>query len=198
MLVENRQYFISGQRLRMASTDPRTGMKPRWVVPDAVEAAMGGFKDPRYPEYGAARAAVNSAFIEVKAVHGTIGLSHSNYQILGMIEYLAKSSAASGSKGADRPFPTLYFVTTSDTIIGRDVLEEATGRDVVIWQSITYTVKDNIVVGTPTILNPEVFQKHGISVSPTSPYPVVGPTGPLHSPSSVRTPDDPDPTTVNK
>lgn len=198
MLPENTQFFLSGQRLRMAAPDPKTMQPPRWVVPDAVEAAIGGFKDPRYPEHGETRAAVKSTFIEVKAVHGTIHLDHSNYQILGMIDYLAKNSAASGSKGAYRPFPTLYFVTTSDTIIGQDVLKEATDRDVVIWQSLTYTVRDNIVIGTPMILNPQVFQKHGISVVPVSPYPVIGPTGSLHRPSSARTSTDPDPTTVTK
>lgn len=191
MLPENHRYFRTDQRERRASPNIYTKQIPKWVVPDAVADAAGGVRNP-YTQVPRAR--IDSTFIEVKAVNGPINLSHSNWQILGMIDYLSKSPA-SGSKGPNRPFPTLYFVTTSDTYIDSDVIDEATAKDVVIWQSITYTVRNNIVIGTPFIVNPQVFTKNGIpGVAPTSPFPVIGPTGPLHSQSSPGT--NPDPTIV--
>jgi hypothetical protein len=194
---ENTRFFPSPQRARIASPGAN-GRIPAWVVPDAVSDAMGGFRNPALSEEGEVRARVDSLFIEVKAVNGTITLEHSNWQILGLIEVAAKS-AASGSRGPGRPFPTIVFVTTSNTQIGLDVLREATERGVSVWQQTAYTVRDTVQLNPPVNLNSDVYARYGVyGAVPLSLQPVFGGVGPLHQPESSGVPDDPDPPQVQK
>jgi hypothetical protein len=196
MLAENTRFFQSTQRARRATPDPKTGRVPQWVVPDGVGDALGGFRDPALIEEGEVRARVDSLFVEVKAVKGTITLNHSNWQILGLID-VAANSPASGSRGPGRPFPTIVFVTTSDTEIGRDVLTEATARGVSIWQQTAYTIRDTIQLSAPVNLNPEVYERYGVQGAPWS-QAAFGPVGPLYPPSPPVVQDDPDPPEVKK
>lgn len=77
------------------------------------------------------------SYVEVKAVDGTLHLSSNEYQILGMLESLENNRKALEQvhPGADHRFkPKLLFMTTSNTVIGQDILDEANRRGVRIFQ----------------------------------------------------------------
>ncbi len=108
----------------------------------------------------------NSSFFEVKAVNGTLNLSSSNQQIRGLVDIAARSPAGAAT-GPDRVLPTITFITTANTIIGPDVLAEATRRGVAVWQVVAYEVPGSaggtqIGFGPALPLNPQVFPSRGL------------------------------------
>jgi len=149
---------LPGPKLTYANTksfaspvrDGRTNLRFKSVIPDGVAGATLGSRSPlgavisTYPE---------STFIEVKAVKGKLTRSYGQYQIEGMIDALSRSQAGTSS-GSNRAYPNLYFVMTGDTIVGPDVIAEATRRDVVVWISfVTVFPDDRLQVAAPTCLN---------------------------------------------
>jgi hypothetical protein len=97
--------------------------------------------------------------------------------------------------GPKRPLPIITFVTTADTVIGPDVLAEATRRGVAIWQSIAVAVPNGqggtqIAFGPYIPLNPGVYG--GTAALPAGGAPP-GTIGPAHSGGP---PGDPDPAEV--
>ncbi|MRG96621.1 hypothetical protein [Polyangium spumosum] len=125
VLASNRQPFPSPQRKE------RSGGRFRGVIPDGVTGAIEGFKGPLPPVISTHP---ESTFIEVKAVKGTVNLDYAQYQILGMLDVLTRSAAAS-STGPDRAYPSLYFVVTGDTSIGNGVVDHATTLRILLWVS---------------------------------------------------------------
>jgi RHS repeat-associated protein len=185
-LVENFTPFPSPARAAA------TGGLPAAVIPDAVTAVkkveLRWYFWPTVTEYP------NSSFYEVKAVAGVINLSYSNHQIRGLIDVAARSPAGMGV-GPKRPLPIITFVTTADTVIGPDVLAEATRRGVAIWQSIAVAVPNGqggtqIAFGPYIPLNPGVYG--GTAALPAGGAPP-GTIGPAHSGGP---PGDPDPAEV--
>ena len=149
---------MPGPRMQFANTKPfaskvrekQTNGRKLSVIPDGVAGASIGSQSPlgalisTYPE---------STFIEVKAVKGIITLKYGQYQIEGMLDVLSQSQAAR-STGDDRAFPNMYFVTTGDTIIGPDVIAEATKLNILLWHSyVAVHPTDDVQVLGPTCLN---------------------------------------------
>lgn len=131
--------------LRASNTTPAISS----VIPDGVAGATIGavgampMVTTTYPE---------STFIEVKAVKGTISLAYGRHQITGMLDALSRSPAAS-SVGDDRAYPSLYFVTTADTLIAADVVQRGVKWKILVWQSNVLEVKGRLVVAPPTCKN---------------------------------------------
>jgi hypothetical protein len=69
-----------------------------------------------------------------------------------MLDVLSRSQAAS-SVGDDRAYPNLYFVTTVDTIISPDVVQNGVKRKILVWQSYVLEVKGRLVVAPPVCMN---------------------------------------------
>ena len=126
-----------------------TSNKHASVIPDGVAGATIGASGAMpmvtttYPE---------STFIEVKAVKGSISLAYGRHQILGMLDALSRSPAAS-SVGDNRAYPSLYFVLTTDAIIASDVVQKAVKWKILVWQSNVLEVKGKLVVAPPTCMN---------------------------------------------
>ena len=111
-----------------------------------------------------------SEFYEVKAVRGVLNLSSSNHQIRGLIDVAARSPAGMAT-GPDRVYPVLTFITTIDTVIGPDVIAEATKRGVLLTQSIAYEIPGGptgVRIGfTPPVpLNPGLIGAGTVAVPP--------------------------------
>ncbi len=173
-----------------------TGGLPASVIPEAVrpitkyQLKAGFIPWPTtYPD---------SSFYEVKAVRGVIGLGHSRSQILGLIDVASRSSAGVAT-GAHRPRPIVTFITTGDTVIGPDVIAEATKRGVAVWQAVVTedpsasTTNPTLSIGPFIPLNPLVYAP-GVAVpivKPQLPGTITSPTLP-----PVVVPHDPDPTEV--
>jgi len=111
---------------------------------------------------------LDSVFIDVKAWNGRVSLSREDYQALGFIDALANSPAA--RQGVP---PMLIYVTTSNTIIGRSVLREATRRGVLLYQAYVFedpaataAGQPNLNIGMPIPLNyiPVMAQYQGVNV----------------------------------
>jgi hypothetical protein len=169
-----------------------TGGLPASVIPDSVQpvtALKWWFIFPQVTVYP------NSGFIEVKAVAGVINLSYSNHQIRGLIDVAARSPAGQ-AQGPPAVLGRLIFITTGDTIIGPDVLAEATRRGVAVWQSIALVQPGSsggsTISFSPLIpLNPAVYGPKGV------PVPIPGPPGGTLGPAnSGGPPNNPDPTEV--
>jgi len=120
-LPRNTRAFISPTRAAA------TGGLPASVIPEAVLpiAWVGWSLAPTtFPD---------SLFCEVKAVRGSITLSHSRHQLRGLVDVASRAPVAQ----ANSPHrPIVAFVTTGDTVIGADVLAEATQQGVAIWQAV--------------------------------------------------------------
>jgi RHS repeat-associated protein len=178
------------------------------VIPDAVRNITK--IDVTLTWYGAQRITTttypNSSFFEVKAVNGTLNLSSSGQQIRGLIDVAARSPAGAAT-GPDRVLPTITFITTANTIIGPDVLAEATRRGVAVWQVVAYEVPGGAggaqIGFSPAVpLNPQVFPSRGVLETiwdgPYIPVPPIGGSGPgtLGPASGGGPPLQPDPVTV--
>ncbi|HLK99676.1 MAG TPA: hypothetical protein VK539_03790 [Myxococcaceae bacterium] len=142
-----------------------------------------------------------SLYFEVKAVKGTVTLSHSRHQVRGLIDVAAGSPAAfATSTRALRPI--LTFITTGNTRIGADVIAEATKRGVALWQAVvmedlgTSPMNPVLSIGPFVPLNRMVYPP-GTTLNTITAPPR---TGPLVS--SVITlivdPSDPDPPEVEE
>lgn len=181
LLPENYQNYLSQAREQLTRPRPRGPI--RSVRPDAVGQAVTvvweqllGQPRPRTVP------ASNSVFVEVKAVKGGLTLSHSAYQITGLIDVAANSPAAR-MIGGERPIPALVFVTTGDTIISPMVIEEARRRRVAIWHTVAFelvgstTARPRLGLGPVVPRNPDVYD-------PAWPQPL--PQGPTDVPFPVR------------
>lgn len=142
--------FANTKRFPSKVRDALTNSRYSSVIPDGVAGASIGSKSPlgalisTYPE---------STFIEVKAVKGKITRRYGQHQIDGMLDVLSRSQAAR-STGEDRAFPNMYFVTTGDTIIAPDVVQEATRLNILLWLSfVTVDPSNNVQVMPPVCLN---------------------------------------------
>jgi hypothetical protein len=78
-----------------------------------------------------------SEFWEMKAVNGTLFLSTSQYQILGLLN-VAQISLAGTSTLPQHPPPVVAFTTTFNTNISPSVLARATQWGVAVWQEVVY------------------------------------------------------------
>jgi hypothetical protein len=67
---------------------------------------------------------------EVKAVAGVMGLSYSRHQIRGLVDAAKLSSLGV----TNTQWPMVEFITTADTFVGLDAIEEATRRQVELRQ----------------------------------------------------------------
>jgi hypothetical protein len=151
-LAENFQLYTSVERNAALNVD-----KP--VRPDSVFTIVVreydpdnrlGYEDVPYPQ---------SAFLEVKAVNGTISLSYENHQLRGLIDAVRTSQTAFGmSHNAG----VVNYITTSNTLMSFDVRSHATARRVALCYAIVWEVVGNnpndpaITVGPASFLNPEV------------------------------------------
>lgn len=130
---------LPGPRVLQSNTKPfpskaretESGNRFRAVIPDGVTGAVEGFDGPLPPVISTHP---ESTFVEVKAVKGVVNVEYAQYQILGMLDALTKSPAAS-STGPDRAYPSLYFVVTGDTTIGQDVVDHAATLQILVWVS---------------------------------------------------------------
>ncbi|WP_181019438.1 SpvB/TcaC N-terminal domain-containing protein [Nonomuraea typhae] len=188
-LLENFRSFASPARA--AATGPGG---PRSVIPDAVrhvtQVTLRWWIIPQLVPFA------NSSFTEVKAVSGTLTLSSSNHQIRGLIDVAARSPAGMAT-GPGRPLPVVTFITTADTIIGPDVVTEATRRGVALWQITAFEVPSSggaaqIGFNPAILLNPSVFGRGTARPGPTGPF-TPRPFGPAATPAN---PLDPDPAEV--
>ena len=150
--------FGGKQWLTSPARNAATGGKVNFVVPDGVNDVTTGSFMGRIQTYR------NSVFTEVKAVKGTIGLADNDHQLLGLIDVAANSPA--GRAHATNPFgapnAAIFFLTATDTMIGLDVIAEATAKGVVLYKSNFYhiTRKDGteeLETGPTYALNPQVL-----------------------------------------
>lgn len=171
-----------------------TGGLPRAVIPEQVRpinVVRWAFFTKPYP---------GSSFYEVKAVNGIVGLSHSRYQILGLIDVAALSPAGMSPGKPKGLRPIVTFVTTGDTVIGPDVLAEATRRGVAVWQAIVLEAPSMLAmnsvlsIGPFVPLNPAVYTPVVPPASVPKPHMPGTLTSPLGLPVTV--PADPDPPEV--
>ena len=116
---------------RKSSEDREDAYGPPTTVPDMVGDAI----DSEGRVYN------NSTFFEVKAVKRSISLGYSQGQVLGMLDHLQKQSAA----GLADAIPSLVFITTGNTKIGKSVINEANERKVAVYQVKVYIDEDEIV-----------------------------------------------------
>ncbi|UQA60750.1 hypothetical protein [Polyangium aurulentum] len=124
-LLSNGKPFTSDARYE------QTKRRITTVIPDGVTGACEGMPSPLPPFTFTHH---ESTFVEVKALNGVLNLAYGRYQILGMLDALSKSPAAS-STGPRRAYPSLYLIITEDTALGSDI--EWRGRDlnVLVWVS---------------------------------------------------------------
>ncbi|UQA55348.1 hypothetical protein [Polyangium aurulentum] len=101
------------------------------VIPDGVAGACEGMPSPLPP---ITATDPESTFIEVKALNGTLNLAYGQYQILGMLDALSKSPAAS-STGPRRAYPSLYLILTADTALSTDIELRGRNWNVLVWVS---------------------------------------------------------------
>jgi len=143
-LRSNTKPFESDERNR------RTTGRIKSVIPDGVAGASEGMSSPLPPII---TTHPESTFIEVKAVNGIIRPSYGQWQILGMLDALSHSPAAS-STGPQRAYPSLYFIVTGDTGIAPEVEVEASNRNVLVWLSfVAKTWAGRLQVTPPVCLN---------------------------------------------
>jgi hypothetical protein len=124
-LRSNGKPFLSKER------EDNTKGRFTTVIPDGVTGACEGMPSPLPP---VTFTDAESTFVEVKALNGVLNLAYGRYQILGMLDALSRSPAAS-STGPRRAYPSLYLIITADTALSTDI--ELRGRDmkVLVWAS---------------------------------------------------------------
>lgn len=135
------------------------------VVPDAVFPTA---KVSATPSFYA-----ESGFLEVKAVApGVLVPSSFTYQLSAMIDALADSAAVkAGSPGQ------LILITTAGVSIGRDLILDATVRDVALWHGIALEPPQKkpgsllLQVGVTKLLNVEAYRAGGPAATILPPKP---------------------------
>ncbi|MDI1442978.1 hypothetical protein [Polyangium sp. 6x1] len=170
VLASNNKTFESDLRSQ------KTGKRFRGVKPDGVTGAAEGFDGTLPPVISTHP---ESTFVEVKAVKGVVNLAYAEYQILGMLDALSKSQAAS-STGPDRAYPSLYFVVTGDTSIGTDIEDYAASLRILIWLS---PVLDH-GGGKLQVAAPRCLNCHAILQGKQLPATLYGPSFYVHNLSS--------------
>jgi hypothetical protein len=197
-LAENYQNIPSPRReraTRLRPEGPVFAVRPDAVGP-AVTMVWERLLDVPRPR---SVLAPRSVFVEVKAVKGPLLLSHSSYQITGLIDVAATAPAALMAD-AERPTPAVIFVTTGDTTIAPEVVLEATERRVAIWQTVAFElpgstdINPRMGLGPVVPRNPEVYGTMWPELIPPGPpnVPFAGPRGAL----VPLVPGDPDPPEV--
>jgi hypothetical protein len=136
-----------------------------------------------------------SVFYEVKAVNGPLLVSDNRWQIYGFLDALTRFPKVPPQTP---PPPALIFTSTSNTIIGADVVAQATLWSVAVWQQKVYYDANSATPNNPNLrimaaqcLNKPLYGPSwvfGSAVFPVSPL-----TSPTAPPSSVIVPGDPDP-----
>lgn len=109
-----------------------SGGLPGKVIPDAISAAIyytypGGGLQPTQEFLG------GYILTEVKAYAGTLELSSNKWQVLGELEVLSANAGTLNPPANKRPL--LFFITTSNTVIGQSIINEANSRGIMVWQS---------------------------------------------------------------
>lgn len=196
-LLENTRNVPSGYR--RAATRLRQGGPVLAVRPDAMGGAVTvvweQLLDVPLPR---TEFLPDCVLIEIKAVRGPLTMFHSSHQIGGLIDAAASATMARVG-GVERPTPAVVFITTLDTSVAPDVLEEANQRGVAIWQGLAFellestTAEPKLGIGQVVPLNWEIY-------SPSFPQPLApGPTDvpfPLRGVQPPPVPFDPDPPEV--
>lgn len=179
----NTRAFISPARAAA------TGGLPASVIPEAalpIVWVKWGFVPTTFPD---------SLLCEVKAVRGAITLSHSRHQLRGLVDVASRSPAALASNPHR---PIVAFITTGDTVIGADVLAEATRQGVAVWQAVVLedsaAMNPSLSIGPFVPLNPSVYPPGSLVLPRTKAHVPGTLTSPLVPP--VLVPLDPDPTEV--
>jgi hypothetical protein len=113
-----------------------------------------------------------SAFVEVKAVNGTLTPGTSQYQILGLLDGV--NTWPTVPAGMHAP-PAVFFITTANTIVSPDVVDQGTTWVVGVWQQIVkYNANSanmtnpDLSLGDPQCLNPSVYPKVHYQMWPSS------------------------------
>jgi hypothetical protein len=135
---------------RFSTTERAKKWGIRSVIPDGVAGASEGSPSSLPPFI---TTHPESTFIEVKALNGVLNLDYGRGQIVGMLDALSQSPAAS-STGPRRAYPSLYLIITEDTALSTDI--ELRGRDlnVLVWVSwVNKLWTSRLQVTTPLCLN---------------------------------------------
>jgi hypothetical protein len=83
----------------------------------------------------------DSCFVEVKAVAGEVTQTHSNWQTAGFIDHLnAESPLGKESPKPNNMLPILVYVTTADTVMGKDVIGICDWSGIQLWQTKAYVL----------------------------------------------------------
>jgi hypothetical protein len=187
-IPRNTMSFFSPQR------KDYTGGLPASVIPEYVSPLYLVFFGQWSPQILA-----ESEFWEVKAVTGTMTLSYSQYQLVGLID-VATMSPAGLSNEPKHPPPAVVFTTTGNTFVGDDVKAKATANSVALWQEPVLFDDTNpddpnpdLYIGDLEPLNPNIYQG---TVLPQ--WITMGAHSKLTSPKvqAVLVPGDPDPPVV--
>jgi alpha-tubulin suppressor-like RCC1 family protein len=157
------------------------------VVPDYLAPYVRGTTGPGTTVFP------NSVLTEVKAVAGIMSLSYSRHQIRGLVD-AAKLSPLGITNSQ---WPMVEFITTADTLIGLDTVEESTLRQVEIRQRLVLELAGGFLqVGPGRSLNGSWWTMF-ISGRTAVPGLLPGRTiAPLGSHVGESPTDDPDPPTV--
>lgn len=128
------------------------GGLPSRVIPDALTAAIyykdeGRYLPPTIQYLG------GHILTEVKAYNGTLELSTNRWQILGELEVLTRNAGTTNPPSNKRPL--LFFVTTSNTVIGQSIIDEAASRGIMVWQAkaVYDPVLSSLSFSVPVMLN---------------------------------------------
>jgi hypothetical protein len=146
-IPENRRKFYSPER------EAKKDGELRNVVPDGVLPLI--FENL---PFGPTETYADSAFYEVKALNGgSLPPSYEDYQILGFLDALSRSDAASAGR-----IPAIIFLTTADVKqISTATTREAFFKGVGVWHSIACEIPassvNNLQLGQASLRNPEVY-----------------------------------------
>jgi hypothetical protein len=117
--------------------DETTFSAVKSVIPDYIGPWRQGNVGPLYPD---------SVFSEVKAVGGLIRLPYSRQQIRGLIDAVRVWSPLALTT---IHWPMVEFITTADTVIGLDVIQEANARRVELRQRMVWELAGGFLQVTP-------------------------------------------------
>ena len=146
-------YRLQGVRANSDRIDsPRRATVALDILGEAVPSVVPDMIANHYYPSVLGRYWRDSAFFEAKAVNGSIALSSSRYQGVGLIDVAALSPLGRGDAplALVRPWPTVTFLTTSDTRIGPSLLAEATARRVEVRQAVAHEILENWLVLAPS------------------------------------------------
>jgi len=144
--------FPSPQRLRLTRFQAKKAFN---VVPDGLLPIISVTPPAFYPD---------SVFVDSKALKEftIIRLSYSKYQIAGFLDALTRTPAGISSAPMSPAIPALVFLTTNNVFISPDVLIEANGSNIGVFQSIacvriTTLGQRRFYMGFTNVLNEIVY-----------------------------------------